>query len=165
MEKTFRVKGWPIVPVLLISLMLVVGCSADSGDGITVKEVRAREVRENPGTGATSAVFFTIRNDGEQDDALIGATTDVAGRVEMHEVVPVEVSDGKGEMVGMSQGMRKVETVPLPAGESVEFRPGGLHIMLFDLQRKLVAGDLFQLTLEFENSAEQIVDVAVVREP
>lgn len=162
MEKRFWVKGWPIVLVLLMSLMLVVGCSADSGDGLIVKDVRTLEVAYNPNAVMTTGVFFTIRNAGKQDDALIGATTDVAGRAELHEVVPAMASNGQGEMAGMTQ-MRKVETVPLPAGESVELRPGGLHVMLFDLKRELVAGDRFQLKLEFKNSAAQTVEVVVVK--
>jgi hypothetical protein len=57
--------------------------------------------------------------------------------------------------------MRQLEAVEIPAGGSVEFKPGGNHIMLIGLERPLVAGDRFPLTLKFEHGGmvETIVEV------
>jgi len=57
--------------------------------------------------------------------------------------------------------MQQVEDVRLPASGSVELKPGSLHIMLFDLERELEAGDAFSLTLQFEKAPESEVQVQV----
>ena len=56
--------------------------------------------------------------------------------------------------------MRKVEAVPVPPGAVAELKPGGFHIMLFDLAKPLTEGQRFPLTLSFEKAG----DIAVVAE-
>ena len=64
--------------------------------------------------------------------------------------------DGGGAMT-----MQQVESIPLPAGETVRLEPGGYHIMLLELVEPLEEGQTFDLTLEFESSATQTVTVTV----
>jgi periplasmic copper chaperone A len=40
--------------------------------------------------------------------------------------------------------------LPLPAGQPVELKPGGYHVMLMDLKRSLKAGDTVAVSLVFE---------------
>jgi copper(I)-binding protein len=100
---------------------------------------------------ANSAVYFVIRNEGDQPDALIEAATDVAEKVELHET----------RMQGDMAMMRAVPRVEIPARQQVEFRPRGLHVMLIGLRRDLKVGDTFTLTLRFEKSGEKQVTVTV----
>lgn len=136
---------------------------------IAVDNPWARPRKATGEMGETSAVYFVLRNTGGRDDALVGAETEVAGKAEIHETIPVEVPAGgaMGGMGGKTGGhamkMRPVDKVSLPAGGSVEFRPGGLHVMLLDLKGGLGVGDRFHLTLKFEKSAQSIE--VVVREP
>lgn len=51
-----------------------------------------------------------------------------------------------------------------PAGGAVAFKPGGLHVMLMDLERDLKPGDTFSLTLKFEKAGARSVQVTV-RQP
>ncbi len=60
--------------------------------------------------------------------------------------------------------MQPVEAVSVPAGGTVEFKPGGLHVMLMDLRRDLKPGDTFSLTLRFEKAGALGVEVTV-RQP
>ena len=60
--------------------------------------------------------------------------------------------------------MQQQESVPIPANDSVEFKPGGLHVMLINLIDGLKPGDTFDLTLNFQNAGETTVEVTV-REP
>ena len=49
----------------------------------------------------------------------------------------------------------------VPAGEALVLKPGGKHIMLIDLTRPLVTGDVFSLTLNFEDGSGLTIHVPV----
>jgi copper(I)-binding protein len=101
----------------------------------------------------TSAVYMTITNPTDSDDALVAAITDVAGIVEIHESM---LGDNDVMM------MRPVDGgIPIPATESQELRPGGFHVMLLDLPAAIEAGDTITVTLVFESGAEIIVAAPV----
>ena len=77
------------------------------------------------------------------DSTLVGAASPVAKIVEIHEM--------KHE--GGVMKMRAVDRIALPAGKSVEMKPGGYHVMLMDLVAPLKAGDSVPLQLTFEDKA------------
>lgn len=105
--------------------------------------------------GATAAVFFTIDNDSDEDDRLVGVQTDIADVAEMH----FSEIDDAGVM-----RMNPVDGVEIPAGESVEFESGGYHVMLIGLHEDLVPGKPFEITLEFAEHGD--IDVEVdIRQP
>ncbi len=91
--------------------------------------------------GRTGVVYFSVMAMGGADQ-LMSATTPVAERAELHKSM---------ESGGMSQ-MRPVDAVPVPAGGTVTFAPGGLHVMLIGLKKPLQEGDSFPLTLHFEKA-------------
>jgi len=101
------------------------------------------------GTG-TGVVYMTIENTGDDDDALLGGSTDRAQTVEVHEM---RVQDDIGIMVAHDGPL------VIPAGESVALEPAGLHIMLIDLNDDIRLGDTFDLTLEFEQAGEVTIPV------
>lgn len=92
------------------------------------------EVRYGP-----TAAYLTIENVGADDWYLVGAASPVIPVIEIHETV----------MDGDVMRMSPQESVPVPAGERVEFRPGGLHLMLIDLSADLFPGDAITLELTF----------------
>ena len=108
----------------------------------------------------TSAIYLSIAG-GATDDALVAASVpeDVAGTVELHETAAAD-----GDMGGGMMTMRQVESIPVPAGETVNLEPGGLHIMLLDVQRVIEPGEAIDVTLTFD-SGEELVTTAEVREP
>ncbi|MEM6529822.1 MAG: copper chaperone PCu(A)C, partial [Chloroflexota bacterium] len=90
----------------------------------------------------TSAIYMMISNPGEDSLTLVAGETPVAGVVEIH-----ETSMGENDVMQM----RPVDGgIEIPAGESVELRPGGFHVMLLDMQMPLVPQDAFIITLTFE---------------
>ncbi len=101
-------------------------------------------VRAVPPVSTMSAAFFEIENEGDEADTLLGVSSPVAEIVEMHATVE---EDGVMKM-------RRMEKVVIPAKESVEFRPGGKHIMLINLKRHLRPGDKVKLILNFEKSGK-----------
>src|SRR5690606_35945517 len=96
--------------------------------------------RATPGAATVGAGFLTLVNRGGEDDRLTGARTPIAERVEIH---THRVEDGVMRMRPVEGG------VALPAGGTVTFEPGGLHLMMIGLDRKLVAGESVPLTLDF----------------
>jgi copper(I)-binding protein len=135
--------------LLIVLAAALTGCSF-TRDGIQVKNAWVRAGQ----TGSTAGAFALIENQGEQNDRLLGAECAVARAVEIHETT----------MEGDIMRMRPVESIDIPAGEQVELKPGGYHIMLIDLQRDLKVGEKITLTLVFENAGKVSVD-AEVREP
>jgi len=111
--------------------------------------------RELPPTAATSAAFFTLHNHGAQEDRLLGASTPVAGKAELHTHIHM------GEVMRM----QKIDSASIPAHGMTEFVPGGNHVMLFDLKQPLKAGDSFPLTLQFEKAGKVEVTVNVEAAP
>lgn len=123
--------------------------STQAGD-ITIEQAFSRETLPNqPVAGA----FMTVRNMGAASDRLIGGETEIAGRVEIHEMA----------MVGDVMKMRKLEDgLEIPAGQDVELKPGGYHVMFFDLTGPLKEGEMFEVTLEFAEAGKVVLPVMVM---
>uniref|UniRef100_UPI0025E0AC85 copper chaperone PCu(A)C n=1 Tax=uncultured Phenylobacterium sp. TaxID=349273 RepID=UPI0025E0AC85 len=88
--------------------------------------------------------FMTLANPGPKADALVAATSPLAGQVMIHRSV---VSGGMASM-------KMVPNVPVPARSSVTFAPGGYHLMFMGLTRSLKAGDILPATLTFASGAK-----------
>jgi hypothetical protein len=97
------------------------------------------------------AAFAVIMNAGSEDDRLIGASTPAADRAEMHTHL---MENGVARM-------RQVDAIDVPAGGSAELKPGGYHIMMFNLDKPLKEGETFPLTLTFEKAGAVEVTVKV----
>jgi copper(I)-binding protein len=96
-------------------------------------------VSEQKITGA----FMQITS--QVDAKLIDARTPLAGRTEIHEMA----------MAGDTMKMRQIPNLPLPAGVTVELKPGGFHVMLYELTTQAKEGDTVPLTLIFEIGGKQ----------
>jgi hypothetical protein len=131
------------------------GTHAHSGHGDVAGHSIGDLVIESPwareSVTPTGAVYFTVRNRGEQDDRLIGVASDVADRADLHASI---VQDGV-------MRMRHVDAVEVPAGGEVALAPGGLHVMLVGLKAPLEEGGSFPLTLTFEKAGEVAITVTI----
>jgi periplasmic copper chaperone A len=92
-----------------------------------------------PGQKATGAFMKITAPDGAQ---LLGGASPVAGVIEVHEM----------KMEGDVMRMRAVPALDLPAGKTVELKPGGYHIMLMDLKGPLLKDSTLPLTLLFRDA-------------
>jgi len=137
-----------IVMLLLSAALLLGACGAK--EGIEVRDVWARTSTQ----GMNSAVYFVIQNHNAEADKLIGAASDVADAVEVHE----------SKMEGDVMMMNHVEFVSLEPSAKVEFMPGGYHVMLIGLEQDLKAGDEIEVTLQFEKGPDLVVK-ATVKKP
>jgi copper(I)-binding protein len=119
-----------------IALGLLIGaCGAERG--IEVHEAWTRPAAQ----GENGAIYFVINNYSARADELIGVSTDVADAAEIHE------SRMNGDVMQMNQ----LESVPLEASQELVFEPGGLHVMLVDVNRDLQPGDQIEIVLEFRS--------------
>lgn len=118
-----------------------------SGD-LAIDHPWARATAASQGNGAS---YMSITNNGAAD-RILAAETPAADRAELH----THGMDDAGVM-----RMREVEAIDLPAGETVELAPGGLHIMMFDLAEPLVEGATFPLTLTLEQIGKIELEVQV----
>ena len=89
---------------------------------------------------------------GAAADTLVSASAKVAKAVELHTM----------EMEGNVMRMRQIDGIAVPAGQTVELKPGGRHLMFIGLTQTLKNGDHFSLTLRFEKAGEVKVDVKVM---
>lgn len=91
-------------------------------------------VPSQTGTGA----FMKLTS--EKDTRLVAADSPVAEHVEVHEMA----------MENNVMKMRQIPGLDLPAGKTVELKPGGYHIMFINLHQQMKAGEQVPLTLTFE---------------
>lgn len=91
---------------------------------------------------------------GAAADRLLSATAGVSRTVELHSMA----------MEGDVMRMRQLDAVTVPAGQTVELKPGGMHLMFVGLSQPLKNGDSFALTLRFEKAGEVKVDVKVMQQ-
>lgn len=109
--------------------------------------------RATPAGAQTGAAYMTLDNKSASADRLIGASSDVAGKLQIHEMAVV---NGVMRMRELGGGL------PIPAGGSVVLKPGSYHVMLIELKKPLAAGDTFPLTLTFEKAGNISVTVPVL---
>src|SRR3990172_3084591 len=75
------------------------------------------------------------------DAVLVGVASPVAARAELHTMT----------MDGGVMKMRPLDKLDLPAGKTVNLKPGGHHVMLIDIRRELKAGESVPLTLTVQD--------------
>ena len=101
-----------------------------------------------PGQKGSGAFMKITATEGVR---LTGVSSPVAGVAEVHEM----------KMDGDVMKMRAVPVIELPAGRTLELKPGGYHLMLMDLKQSLPVGSTVPVTLVFRDGkgAERRVEV------
>jgi copper(I)-binding protein len=97
--------------------------------------------------------FLSLTSSG--GDRLIGGSTPLAQRFELHTMA----------MKGDVMEMRQIDAIELPAGKTVELKPGGLHVMFIGLKQPLALGTRVPVTLRFEKAGEVQVEFEVASRP
>jgi len=127
-----------------LSLGLLVAAAAQAQ--VTVKDPWIRgTVAQQSATG----LFAQITS--AQGGRLVAGSSPVAGVVEIHEM----------KMEGTTMRMRAIPGLELPAGQAVELKPGGYHVMLMDLKQPLKTGESVPVSLVIERSGGQRETVQV----
>jgi hypothetical protein len=102
----------------------------------------------------TGAVYLSIHNQSENKLTLLSVSVEsaVANDAQLHETLM------QGEMMQMREATDGFE---IPWGSTLEFSPGGKHIMLMGLEKPLTTGEQFVLSLRFENNKVMRVPIEV----
>ena len=95
--------------------------------------------------------YLLLENTGKAADRLLSVRADVSASVELHTM----------SMDGDVMRMRELDGIDVPAGQRVELKPGGMHIMFMGLKAPLKAGDTFPATLTFQKAGQVKVTVTV----
>jgi hypothetical protein len=99
--------------------------------------------RATPGGANVGVGYLRVTNTGATPDRLLGGATDVASRIETHDM---KMEDGVMKMRALPQG---IEIAP---GATIELKPGAMHLMIVGLKQGLKAGEAVQATLRFEKA-------------
>lgn len=115
------------------------GAQAAAASGVEVSGAWTRPAS----AGGTGVGYAKITNDGSEADVLLGASSDAAERVELHETTIS--ADGVASM-------KQIQSIEIAPGKSVELKPGGLHLMLIDLKQPIKDDGKVKAKLEFEKA-------------
>ncbi|HEX7964708.1 MAG TPA: copper chaperone PCu(A)C [Gammaproteobacteria bacterium] len=140
------------LPVLLLLLAAFVPAARGEGPSVRAGHVW---IRQAPPGVSVLAGYFSIENLTDKPLTLTSVKSPDFGTVEMHESVSQ----------GGTESMRQVGEVDIPALGSVEFKPGGYHVMLMQPKKNLFAGDMVSLTLAFSDGSELAILAPVRRDP
>ncbi len=138
--------AWLLVPFCLHAQPHTAS-TVEQTSGIRAEQPWARATAPQQKVGGA---YVTLTS--PADDRLLGASSPVAGRVEVHEMT----MDG-----GVMRMREQKDGLALPAGKPVALAPGGYHIMLMDLQKPLVAGQVIAVQLRFQHAAPLDLEVKI----
>ncbi len=136
------------LPVLLGLTWTTASAAKDAASRVFAIEPYVRAMA--PGQNS-SAAFMTLRNASKTDHAVVSAASPVAGIVELH----------THTMEGGMMRMRQVEKIDVPAQSMTVLKPGGLHVMLIDVEGTLRHGDKVSVTLVFEDGSKKEIEAPV----
>jgi copper(I)-binding protein len=114
--------------------------------------IEAPWARATPGGAKVAGGFMRVTNSGKEPDRLVGGTVPFAGRFEIHEMA---MEGGIMKMRHLAKGLE------IKPGETVELKPGGLHVMFMDLKHGLKDGQTVKGTLVFEKAGKVDVEYKV----
>ena len=132
----------------VLTASLLIACSTLYAQTVEVKDAWVRATV--PGQKGTGAFMNITAKDGAK---LVGVSSPVAGVAEVHEM----------KMDGDIMRMRAVPALELPAGQTVQLKPGGYHVMLMELKQGLPKDSTVPLTLRLQDAkgVETRMDVSV----
>ena len=134
---------------IFIILLIICGI-INAQSKIEIKDAWARPAAKH----ANSALYFSIYNDSETPDTLIGVKSNSADITEVHETFKRENNQ---------MGMRAVKFIAIPAKSVVELKPGGFHVMLIDMKKEYKSGNFIKAIIKLKN-AGKITIKAVIKD-
>lgn len=126
-----------LIKLVAAVISIVAATSSLAGDKIEIDDAWIRHAA--PGMGMTAG-YMKVENETSSTVSLTGARSKDFGRIELHRT---EIADG-----GMAR-MIQQKQVEVPAGKTVEFRPKGLHLMMYKPARELKPGERVMVELQF----------------
>ena len=141
--------------ITCLTLIFFTQNSSNAADVVKVGDLALSSAWSRASTGIKrpSAVYLSITNTSSTHDRLTAAYTPTANRAEVY----------RHFMDNGVMRMRQVDFMEVPAARVTMLKPGGFHIMLFDLKSLLKEGDIFPVNLTFEKAGKATIKVHVAR--
>jgi hypothetical protein len=123
-------------------------------EDVTVGSLRisAPWARATPKGADVGGGYMKITNTGTAPDRLVGGSTDISSRFEVHEMT---MENGVMKMRPVAGG------IEIKPGQTVELNPGGYHVMFVGLKQQLKQGEHFKAVLEFAKAGKVDVNFSV----
>ena len=90
-----------------------------------------------------AAGYFELTNKGDKSIIFIGAKAEFAKKIELHEI---KMENGISKMRPIMNGIK------VGAGDTLELKPMGHHLMFFGLKKRLEKGQMIEVKLLFKNA-------------
>ena len=103
------------------------------------------QFRATIGSMPSSAAYLSITNHGAMADRLLAAESSLSRKTELH---TMEITNGVMKMRQIDGG------IDIPAGATIQFAPGGFHVMLIGLKAPLTVDENYDVTLVFETAGK-----------
>lgn len=143
----------PVAILLAGALALVASTAFAHEYKIGALQIGHPWARATPKGAAVGGGYFKITNTGTTPDRLVSGTSEISPRFEIHEM---SMDNGVMKMRQLKDG------IEIKPGETVEFKPGGYHVMMLDLKDPIKEGGRVKGTLVFEKAGKVDVEYAVV---
>lgn len=148
------------ISLILVAGTLLVACSPGEDKAASAEAAASAVVvtdvlcRPTPNGRQVTGCYMTLTS--PVDDTLVSVESPVAALAQIHE----------SRMESNMMMMRELEAgLPLPAGEAVQLKPGGNHVMLMGVREPLRAGQTVALTLTFASATPVEVTASVGQPP
>jgi copper(I)-binding protein len=132
----------------LFMLFFILGTASAQTATVTVEDPW---VREGPPSMAMLAGFMIVHNEGKEARSITAAEGPDFDHVELHRSI---MKDGMARMIPQ-------KSIPIPPGGAVALKPGDYHLMLMQPKRRLVAGDMTEITLILDDGTKLSVNAPV----
>ncbi len=136
------------ITLALLTALLIAGgvlwiWTTTAPEALVIDQARIRLVA---GSGPQGG-YFSLHNRTSTAVTLQSASSPAFARVMLHQT---RIRDGQSEMQSLQDG------VTVAPGESIEFVPGGMHLMLMQALQPLQVGDSVPVVLEFAGQDQQV---------
>jgi copper(I)-binding protein len=131
-----------LVPALAAPLLLIAACQQAPEPTMITRQTPV--LRLPAVAGGPGVAYLDVEIPGSPGD-LLSVTSPQIGRIEMHE------SMNQGNL----SAMRTLDRIPTVGVHRLSFRPGGMHLMLFEVAPSVHAGDPVMLTFHFADGSSE----------
>ncbi len=129
-----------ILPSVFI---LLTGCLS-TGQAAPPVSIEQAWIPEAPPVVSVLAGYMTLKNADTRTATIMAASSPAFGRVEIHRTV---IKDGMASMQQQS-------SLDIPAGQSVQLKPGGLHLMLIEPKKPLKQDDVVDVQFQMKDGSQ-----------
>ena len=139
-----------LIPALLFTLVATAAGAHDYKLGSLV--IDHPWSRATPKGASVAGGYLKITNTGTTPDRLTGGSAEIARRFEIHEM---RMDGGVMKMRELANGLE------IPAGATVELKPGSYHVMMLGLSKGTTKGEKMKASLSFEKAGKIDIEFQV----